>query len=72
MAIVSRLILLGADLANVEPWPTIWKVCLVVTLAAFAIMAVLVTIGGAKDIFSLVKGLQQDQEAEDKRKASKR
>lgn len=38
-------------------WETLWKTCLVVSFVAFAGMAVLVTIGGAKDIRTMIRKL---------------
>ena len=42
-------------------WIVLWKIVLLGTLAAFSIMAVLVTIGGAFDIVKLLKRLREDE-----------
>ena len=46
-------------------WIVLWKIVLLGTLAAFSIMAVLVTIGGAFDIVKLLKRLREDEAAEE-------
>ncbi|MFT7639016.1 MAG: hypothetical protein ACI9G1_000743 [Pirellulaceae bacterium] len=45
---------------NIDSWILIWKVCLIGTLAAFALLSVVVTIGGAYDVFQLLKSLGSD------------
>ena len=65
MTLFSSILLLAAEAGNAAQlgsWPMIWKVCLVVAFIAFAIMAVLVSIGGAKDIFALFAHLQGKEE----------
>ena len=44
------------------PWPTIWTVCLFTSLSIFAVMCILVTIGGAQDIRTLLKDLQNESQ----------
>ena len=44
-------------------WELLWKIVLIVVLAAFAIMAVLVTVFGARDIRKLLKGLRDDDDS---------
>ena len=39
-------------------WIITWKLVLILTLAAFAVMAVFVTVGGAVDIRNLLRRLQ--------------
>lgn len=45
-------------------WMLFWKICFVVVLAAFAVMAVLVTILGARDVRNLLRRLKEDPEDE--------
>jgi hypothetical protein len=48
------------------PWELIWQVVFIAILLAFALMSVLVTIFGAKDIGTLVGRLRQSEtEAKD-------
>ncbi len=42
-------------------WIMIWKVVFVIALAAFAVLAVGATIGGARDVVSLLNKLKQDR-----------
>lgn len=44
----------------VEFWMTLWKVVFIVSVGAFSIMAVWVTIGGARDIKRLLTTLKGD------------
>ncbi len=39
-------------------WILLWKVCLLASLALFAVMAVAVTIGGALDVRKLLRSLE--------------
>jgi hypothetical protein len=48
-------------------WELLWKVVLLATLAAFAAMAVLVTIGGARDIRRLLRRLGDDEQRRKRR-----
>jgi hypothetical protein len=43
-------------------WIITWKAVLVLTLAAFAVMTVFVTMGGAVDIRDLLRRLQAAEE----------
>ena len=43
-----------------EFWIGLWKVVLVVGVGFFAILAVVVTIGGAMDVVRLLRTLRQD------------
>lgn len=43
-------------------WELFWRIVLVGVVAAFAIMSVLVTVLGARDIGKLLKGLKEDEE----------
>lgn len=47
---------------------TLWKVVFIVSVAAFSVMAVWVTIGGARDIKRLLSLLKGDEKEEDSRK----
>jgi len=44
---------------SVESWALLWKASLIVSLAAFSIMAIVVTIGGAADIRRLLARLRE-------------
>lgn len=43
-------------------WILFWKVCFVVVLAIFAVMALLVTVLGARDVKKLLRALRDQQE----------
>lgn len=43
-------------------WEWIWKIVFVVVTGFFALMAVLVTILGARDVRRLLQSLQDDQD----------
>ena len=43
-------------------WELIWKVVFVSVLAMFAVMSVLVTVLGARDIQRLLKGLREQDD----------
>ena len=45
-------------------WINIWTVFLIVSLVIFAVLAVVVTIGGFFNILSLLKGLSQEDESQ--------
>lgn len=45
-----------------ESWMTLWKVVFVVSVGAFSLMAVWVTIFGALDIKHLLKTLREEHE----------
>ena len=64
MNLFSNFLLFAAEAGNTAElgaWPTIWKACLIIAFIAFAIMAVLVSILGAKDIFALFAHLQNKE-----------
>jgi len=67
MNLFSNFLLFAAEAGNTAgntelgAWPTIWKACLIIAFIAFAIMAVLVSILGAKDIFALFAHLQNKE-----------
>ncbi len=42
-------------------WIMIWKVVFVIALSAFAVLAVGATIGGARDVVTLLNKLKQDR-----------
>ena len=46
-------------------WSQLWQVTLVVSLVVFAGMAVLVTIGGARDIQRLLKRLRESEQGKE-------
>ena len=39
-------------------WELIWQVCLIGSLIAFSVMAVIVSIGGARDIRRMLRRLE--------------
>jgi hypothetical protein len=43
-------------------WEWVWKIVFVVVTGLFAVMAVLVTILGARDVRRLLKSLQDDED----------
>lgn len=46
---------------NIDSWIWIWKASLIGTLGVFAVLAVVVTIGGAYDVLQLLKSLKDPQ-----------
>lgn len=52
----------------VEFWMTLWKVVFIVSVGAFSVMAVWVTIWGARDIKRLLTILKGDEKEEESRK----
>jgi hypothetical protein len=46
----------------VTVWIATWKIVLILTLAAFAVMTVFVTVGGAVDIRDLFRQLRAAEE----------
>ena len=52
------------DKSELGAWPLVWQICLILAFVAFAVMAVLVTIGGAKDILTLFAQLGGAQAVE--------
>lgn len=47
-------------------WMTLWKVVFIISVAAFSIMSLWVTIGGARDIRSLLALLREEHAAKQK------
>ena len=46
-------------------WMLFWKILFIAVMAVFALMAVLVTILGARDVRRLIAGLRDGDESED-------
>lgn len=46
-------------------WELLWKVVLVAVVGLFALMAILVTVLGARDIRKLLRGLREEEALED-------
>jgi hypothetical protein len=42
-------------------WMLLWKIVLLFSIGCFAIMAVVVTIGGAVDVYRLFERLRKDE-----------
>ncbi len=42
-------------------WITLWQNCLLFSLVAFTIMAIIVTFGGAMDIKKMLKKLNEEE-----------
>ena len=42
-------------------WELLWKIVLIGVLGIFSVMAVLVTVFGARDIRELLRGLKEDE-----------
>lgn len=42
-------------------WPLIWKLTFIAVVAVFAVMSVLVTILGARDVRQLIERLRNDE-----------
>jgi hypothetical protein len=47
---------------GIEGWSIFWKIIFVIGVGTFAILAVLVIIGGASDIGKLIRRLKQEAE----------
>jgi hypothetical protein len=45
---------------SIEAWALVWKIVFFTGVFLFAILAVLVTFGGAKDVGKLIRKLKQD------------
>ncbi len=50
---------------SLDFWILLWKIVLVVGVGLFAVLAVVVTIGGARDIAKLLRTLRAEQTNED-------
>jgi len=48
---------------SIESWIVLWKVVLIAGVAMFAVLAVVVTIGGARDVRKLLTTLREQQAA---------
>ena len=47
---------------SIEAWSLVWKIVLFTGIALFAVLAVLVITGGAKDIVKLIRRLKSEQD----------
>ncbi|KPL15343.1 MAG: hypothetical protein AMS26_07840 [Bacteroides sp. SM23_62] len=47
---------------SIESWSIIWKIVFVIGVSMFAILAILVIAGGARDIVKLIQRLKNDDE----------
>ncbi len=47
---------------SVESWSIVWKIIFIIGVGMFAILTVLVTIGGARDVGKLIRRLKSDAE----------
>ncbi len=45
---------------SIDAWALVWKIVFFTGIALFAVLAVLVTFGGAKDVAKLIRKLKQD------------
>jgi hypothetical protein len=45
---------------SIEAWMTLWKVVLIGGVGLFAVLAIVVTIGGFIDVVKLIAKLRQD------------
>ena len=52
-----------------EFWMLFWKVVFIVTLLLFAVLAVVVTIGGFKDIIALFRAMDKENQKLDDRES---
>lgn len=50
---------------SIDTWMTIWKVVLLGGVGLFAMLAVVVTIGGFFDVIKLLANLRQDAQEDD-------
>ena len=50
---------------SIEAWMTLWKVVLIGGIALFAMLAVVVTIGGFFDVIKLLANLRKNAEETD-------
>ncbi len=46
---------------SIECWSIIWKIVLIIGVSMFALLAILVIAGGARDIGKLITRLKADQ-----------
>jgi hypothetical protein len=47
---------------SIESWSIIWKIVFVIGVSMFAILAILVIAGGARDIGKLIQRLKADED----------
>jgi len=47
---------------SVADWMLVWKICLLGNIAAFAVMSVVVSIGGGYDLRRLFRRLVEDED----------
>lgn len=47
---------------SVESWSLVWKIVFIIGVGMFAILTVLVTVGGAIDVGKLIRRLKSDAE----------
>ena len=45
---------------SIEAWALVWKIVFFTGVSLFAVLAVLVIFGGAKDVGNLIRKLKQD------------
>ena len=56
---------------SIDAWMTLWTIVLVGGIGLFAVLAVVVTIGGFFDVLKLLANLRADAEAADAETANK-
>ena len=55
-------------MGSIEFWMGLWKAVFIISVAAFAVMSIWVTIGGALDIRFLLRLLREEHEAKNGKK----
>jgi len=45
---------------SIDAWALVWKIVFFTGVSLFAVLAVLVTFGGARDVAKLIRRLKQD------------
>ena len=50
---------------SIEVWMTIWKIVLIGGIGLFAVLAVMVTVGGFFDVIKLLAKLREDTQEAD-------
>lgn len=53
---------------SIEFWMNLWKFVFIVSVAAFTVMSLWVTVGGALDIRALLRILREEHEAKQNKK----
>ncbi len=56
---------------SIDAWMTLWTIVLVGGIGLFAVLAVVVTIGGFFDVLKLLANLREEAEAADAEAANK-